>query len=305
MREDSAVGWTSIHNLCFQRSGFGQTLAPAMLLLPWGSILVVPNTKETLLCTGLMNTELWSQRFHSLRTDRCLEANRIKKSTHPWKQRCTQSPGFSREIPRDHSGSLFFKLVPPCVVTLTIQQGAAVFGEWQTLIWWAMGNLPPFMTTTVPRMSCVQICCRSPCLFLAAKMQIFCSFFYPFCLFLCFWGFFLGGFLLVPLHLLMSVPLHSLCWTSWLPIYMGSEMKACTFLINSAILMHFEFLFGLSKEKIQSSSYYNQHLLQADPSSKILVRWLTSPRIKDSLFKNFALQIGISVFLCHCSSWKC
>lgn len=43
--EDRAVGWTSIHSLCFQRSGFGQTSAPARLLLPWGSILVVPNTK--------------------------------------------------------------------------------------------------------------------------------------------------------------------------------------------------------------------------------------------------------------------
>lgn len=82
-------------------------------------------------------------------------------------------------------------------------------------------------------------------------------------------------------------------------------MKACTFLMNTAILMHFEFLFGLSKEKSQSSSYYNQHLLQADPSPKTLERWLTSPRMKDSLFKNFPLQIGISVFFCSCSTWKC
>lgn len=43
--EDIAVGWASIHSLCFQRSGFGQTLAPVRLLLPWGSKLMVPNTK--------------------------------------------------------------------------------------------------------------------------------------------------------------------------------------------------------------------------------------------------------------------
>lgn len=47
-------------------------------------------------------------------------------------------------------------------------------------------------------------------------------------------------------------------------------MKACAFLMNTAILMHLEFLFGLSKEKSQSSSYYNQQLLQANPSLKYL-----------------------------------
>lgn len=55
---------------------------------------------------------LWSQRFHSLRTDRCLEANRMKKSTHPWRQRCMCRALVSArlEILWDHSEITFLKI---------------------------------------------------------------------------------------------------------------------------------------------------------------------------------------------------
>lgn len=143
-----------------------------------------------------------------------------------------------------------------CEITLrsrflkSIQQAVVVFGEWQTLTWWTMGNLPPFMTNTVPRISCVQIC-----LFLAAKIQnFFLLFFPPFYLSLLFFGVFEEIFSWFHCILLMSVPLHSLCWASWPAIHVGSEMKAFTFLMNTATLMHFEFLFGLSREKVNPAA---------------------------------------------------
>lgn len=158
------------------------------------------------------------------------------------------------------------------------------------------------MTNTVPRISCVQIC-----LHLAAKIQnFFLLFFLPFYLSLLFFGVFLRDFLLVPLHFADVSPL-ALTLLGILASYSCRKWNESLHFSDEYCYTHAFWIFIWAKQRKSqsSSSYYNQHLLQADPSPKTLERWLTSPRMKDSLFRNFPLQIGIWNFLCSYSTWKC
>jgi len=71
------------------------------------------------------------------------------------------------------------------------------------------------------------------------------------------WGFvFLGGFPLFPMCFAdVSAPALSLCWASWLVTYMGCEIKACTFPMNTAILTPFRvFIWTKQRTKVSPAA---------------------------------------------------
>lgn len=128
--------------------------------------------------------------------------------------------------------------------TVAIQQAVAFSsGEQQTQVFRTMWNIPPFITTKVPRPSCMQICFGTlgPS---ASLQQLKCNF-------LIFLFIFLGGFLLIPMCFAdvsppaLSLPTGHPGWLFMWYVKWKPTFSRWTLLY----LCHLEFLSGLSKEQ--------------------------------------------------------